>query len=433
MINGDAVPFTSTSGVGRPRVVVIGGGFAGLSAVRQLSVADADVTLVDQHAYNTFQPLLYQVATGGLNPGDVTYALRAFTSRYPNTSFRRATVTGLDPAARVVTVDEGPPLPYDYLVVGTGVTTNYFAIPGAAEHSISIYTRGGAILARDRVLSALEEVALMGDSAPAPVVVVVGGGATGVEMAGALAELRNEAVPVAYPEIDVADVHIVLIEMSDSVLGPFHPRLRSYAAKALRKRGVDLRLGTSVQEVRANEVVVRHADGGTEVIPTAATIWATGVTAVPVVGDWQLPTGRGGRVLVEPDLRVKGFPEVFAVGDVAGTDQPLAQLAQPAIQGGKHAGVQIRRLIAGAATEEFHYKDKGTMATIGRSDAVVQLPFGLRLKGFIAWVAWLGLHIVTLVGNRNRLATMINLSVRYFTWPRSLNIVVGDPVQTPTR
>ena len=433
MTGVDTAPATSTSRVGRPRVVVIGGGFAGLSAVRQLSVADADVTLVDQHAYNTFQPLLYQVATGGLNPGDVTYALRAFTSRYRNTSFRRATVTGLDPVARVVTVDEGPPLPYDYLVVGTGVTTNYFAIPGAAEHSISIYTRGGAILARDRVLSALEEVALMGDSAPAPVVVVVGGGATGVEMAGALAELRNEAVPVAYPEIDVADVHIVLIEMSDSVLGPFHPRLRSYAAKALRKRGVDLRLGTSVQEVRANEVVVRHADGGTEVIPTAATIWATGVTAVPVVGDWQLPTGRGGRVLVEPDLRVKGFPEVFAVGDDAGNDQPLAQLAQPAIQGGKHAGVQIRRLIAGAATEEFHYKDKGTMATIGRSDAVVQLPSGLRLKGFIAWVAWLGLHIVTLVGNRNRLATMINLSVRYFTWPRSLNIVVGDPVQTPTR
>ncbi len=415
----------------RPRVVVVGGGFAGLSAVRQLSVADADVTLVDKHAYNTFQPLLYQVATGGLNPGDVTYALRAFTSRYRNTGFRRATVTTVDPDARLVHLDEGEPLPYDYLVVSTGVATNYFGIDGAAEHSLSIYTRAGAIAVRDRVLSALERVALHGTQVASPVVVVVGGGATGVEMAGALAELRNEAVPLAYPEIDVDDIQIVLVEMSDAVLGPFHPRLRDYAAKALRKRGVDLRLGTSVKQVREHAVVVQGPDGSLEEIATSAVIWATGVTAVPVVGDWHLPTGRGGRVSVGPDLRVQGHPEIFAVGDVSGADLPLAQLAQPAIQGGKHAGVQIRRLLAGAATEEFHYKDKGTMATIGRSDAVVELPFGLRLKGFVAWVAWLGLHIVTLVGNRNRLATLINLSVRYFTWPRSLNIVVGDPVRTP--
>ncbi len=417
----------------RPRVVVVGGGFAGLAAVRQLSVADADVILVDRHPYNTFQPLLYQVATGGLNPGDVTYALRAYASRYRNTTFRRAAVTGVDPVAHLVHLDEGSPLPYDYLIVSTGVATNYFGIPGAAAHSITIYTRAGAIAARDRVLTALERVSAHRDTAPAPVFVVVGGGATGVEMAGALAELRNEAVPVAYPEIDVDDVRIVLVEMSDAVLGPFHPKLRDYAAKALRKRGVDLRLGTSVKEVGPFEVVVQGPDGATETIPSAATIWATGVTAVPVVGDWHLPTGPGGRVLVEPDLRITGFPEVFAVGDVAATGQPLAQLAQPAIQGGKHAGIQIRRLLAGATTQEFHYKDKGTMATIGRSDAVVQLPFGLRLKGFLAWVSWLGLHIVTLVGNRNRLATLINLSVRYFTWPRSLNIVVGDPVDTPAR
>jgi NADH dehydrogenase len=414
-------------------VVVVGGGFAGLSAVRQLGVADADVTLVDRHAYNTFQPLLYQVATGGLNPGDVTYTLRAFTSRFRNTAFRRATVLGIDTVAKLVQVDQGPPLPYDYLILSVGVATNYFGIPGAEENSLTIYTRAGAISARDRVLSALEQVALGAADAPAPVVVVVGGGATGVEMAGALAELRNEALPVAYPEIDLDEVKIVLVEMSDAVLGPFHPKLRDYAARALRKRDVDLRLSTSVKEVRQDAVVVQGPDGSTEVIPAALTIWATGVTAVPVVGGWKLPTGRGGRIQVEPDLRVVGHPDVFAVGDVSGQENALAQLAQPAIQGGKHAGVQIRRLIAGAQTEEFHYKNKGTMATIGRNDAVVELPQGLRMRGMIAWLAWLGLHIVTLVGNRNRLATLINLSVRYFTWPRSLNIVVGDPVETPSR
>ena len=414
------------SGRQRPRVVVIGGGFAGLSAVRELSVANADVTLVDRNPYNTFQPLLYQVATGGLNPGDVTYSLRAFTSRYRNTAFRRATETTVDPVARLVHVEGGESLPYDYLVVSCGVATNYFGIPGAAEHSISIYTRSGAIEARDRMLGTLEDLAQRVEGTPAPVMVVVGGGATGVEMAGALAELRNLAVPVAYPEIDVNDVRVVLVEMSDVVLAPFHPNLRTYAAKALRQRGVELRLGTSVQQVRPDSVVVQGPDGEPEVIAAALTIWATGVTGVSVIGDWQLPTGRGGRVDVGPDLRVNGYREIFAVGDIAATDQPLAQLAQPAIQGGKHAGVQIRRLIAGATSQPFHYKNKGTMATIGRSDAVVELPFGLRLRGVIAWLAWLGLHIVTLVGNRNRLATLINLSVRYFTWPRSLNIVVGD-------
>ena len=414
-------------------MVVIGGGFAGLSAVRELAVADVEVTLVDRHPYNTFQPLLYQVATGGLNPGDVTYALRAFISRYRNATFVRASVTSVDPQAQLVHTDESGPLPYDYLVVACGVATNYFDIPGAAEHSISIYTRAGAIAARDRVLSALEKVSLRRTDTPAPVVVVVGGGATGVEMAGALAELRNEAIPLAYPEIQVGEVQIILAEMGEHVLGPFHPSLRRYAAGALRRRGVDLRLGTSLQAVNADSVVVRGPSGESQTISCVATIWATGVSAAPVVRDWNLPTGPGGRIPVGADLRVVGCPQIFAVGDVAATEHPLPQLAQPAIQSGKHAGVQIRRLLAGAPSQAFHYKDKGIMATIGRSAAVVQLPFGLRMRGLPAWLVWLALHILTLVGNRNRLATMINLSVRYFTWPRSLNIVVGDPVDTPLR
>lgn len=413
----------------RPRVVVVGGGFAGLAAVRQLSVADVDVLLVDQNGYTTFQPLLYQVATGGLNPGDVTYALRAFTSRYRNARFRRARVTKVDPDAKLVHVDEGDPIAYDYLIISTGVTANHFGIAGAEEHSETIYTRGTAIKARDLIVSALEDAAAGTLSAKEPVYVVVGGGATGVEMAGTLAELRNGAVPIAYPDFDVDRVKVVMVEMSDDVLGPFHPKLRKYAAKALLKRGIDLRLDTAVKEVHEDSVVVQRKGEEPETIPAAVTIWATGVTAEPIVGDWGLPTGKGGRIETDPDLRVKGYPEIFAVGDVGvNPDNPLPQLAQPAIQGGKHAGVQIRRILVGAPTEPFEYRDKGTMATIGRSDAVVQLPFGLRMKGFPAWLAWLALHLVELMGGRNRIASLINLSVRYLSWPRSLNIVVGDHV-----
>ncbi len=230
------------------------------------------------------------------------------------------------------------PEPYDYLIIGCGVTANYFGIDGAQEHALTIYTRSGAIKTRDRILTAIEDAAQDRDGAPDPTVVVVGGGATGVEMAGSLAELRNAAVPIAYRTLDISRVHIVLVEMMDVVLGPFHPKLQAYAAKELRERGVDLRLGTSVQQVREDAVVVKGPDGEEQTIAAAAVVWATGITAAPIVGDWGLPTGRGGRIDVGPDLRVTGHPEIFAVGDVALDPENLPQVAQPAIQGGKHAG-----------------------------------------------------------------------------------------------
>jgi NADH dehydrogenase len=323
-----------------------------------------------------------------------------------------------------VEVEGLDPVPYDFLIICCGVTANFFGIPGAQEHARAIYTRQGAIDVRDRVLTAVEDAAQGRPGAPEPTVVVVGGGATGVEMSGALAELRNAAVPIAYPTLDVERVKIILVEMLDHVLSPFHPKLQQYAVRQLDKRGVDVRLSTSVQEVRPDAVVVKGPDGE-ETIPAAVTVWASGITAKPIVGGWGLPEGKGGAIEVDADLRVKGHPDIFCVGDVAADGLP--QVAQPAIQGGKHAGVQIRRILAGSPTEPFHYFDKGTMATIGRSDAVVQFPFGLRLRGTIAWLAWLGLHLFELMGGRNRLAAMINLSVRYFSWPRSLNIVVGDP------
>ncbi|MFC5995778.1 NAD(P)/FAD-dependent oxidoreductase [Pseudonocardia hispaniensis] len=409
---------------GRPRVIVVGAGFAGLAAVRELRDADVDVLLLDRDPFNTFQPLLYQVATGGLNPGDITYSLRAFAARFPHARFRRATVTGVDTAQRRVRLDSGVEVGYDYLILCCGVVANYFGIPGAEENAWTIYSRRSAIAVRDRVLSNLESVAQGREGAVEPVVVVVGGGATGVEMAGALAELRNSGLPLAYPELDPRRARVVLVEMADTLLAPFHPTLRSYAARALRERGVDLRLGTAVRQVRPDSVVL--SDG--ECLPSAVTVWATGVRACDQVAMWGLRQGPGGRIQVEADMRVVGQPDVFAVGDVAARgDDPLPQLAQPAIQGGRHAARQVRRLARGEPTEPFSYRDKGIMATIGRSDAVVQLPGRVRMRGFVAWVAWLGLHVLALMSNRNRLATMANLAVRYLTWKRTANVIVGDP------
>jgi NADH dehydrogenase len=408
----------------RPRVVVVGGGFAGMSAVRELKDADADVLLLDRNPYNTFQPLLYQVATGGLNPGDVTYALRAYAARFRNARFRRGSVVGLDPEKREVLVDDGTTEPYDYLVICCGVTANYFGVPGAQEHARTIYTRKAALEVRDRVLSNIEAYAQGREGALEPTTVIVGGGATGVEMAGALAELRNNALPRAYPELDRDRARVVLVEMTEHVLAPFAPKLREYTAKELRDRGVELRMGTSVEEVHEDGVLL--SDG--ERLGAAATIWATGVKVHDQVSTWGLPQGRGGRIQVQPDLRVVGHDDIFAVGDVAAPQEwAPPQLAQPAIQGGRHAGAQIKRLLAGSPTQPFRYKDRGIMATIGRSDAVVQLPRGIKMGGFLAWVAWLVLHILYLVGNRNRLATMANLSVRYLTWPGMQNVIVGDP------
>jgi NADH dehydrogenase len=408
----------------RPRIVVVGGGFAGLSAVRALKGADVEVLLLDDDLYNTFQPLLYEVATGGLNPGDVTYPLRTYVARHRNARFRRARVSGLDPERRRVRTDRGEEVGYDYLVLCCGVTANYFGIPGAAEHARTLYTRRAAIEVRDLMLGNLEAVAQGRPEAAEPVAVIVGAGPTGVEMAGTLAELRNIALPVTYPELDLGRVRVILVEMTDRVLGPFAPRLRRYTAKQLRKRGVELRLGTAVKEVHPDGVLL----GDGERLPSAVTIWATGIKVDDQVAGWGLPQGRGGRVQVEPDMRVVGHPEVFAVGDVAASvDGALPQLAQPAIQGGRHAGVQIRRLLAGQPTEPLAYRDLGTMATIGRNAAVAQFPRGLWLTGRIAWAAWVGLHVLRLLGYRNRLATLANLSVRYLAWPGRLNLIVGDP------
>jgi NADH dehydrogenase len=410
----------------RPRVLVLGAGFAGVAAVKALKGAPVDVTLVDRNGFNTFQPLLYQVATGGLNPGDVTYAARALTARQDNVGFRKGEVVNVDADTKTVTLADDSKLSYDYLILGTGVTTNYFGVPGAAEHALPLYTREQALRVRDDIFNKLERLAQAtadGYRADDPTVVIVGAGATGVEMAGTMAEMGHTAMRIAYPELRERKARVVLVEMGPHVLAPFHPKLRDYTARCLEKRGVDLRLNTAVKAVDESGVTL---DNG-EHIHAGTVIWAAGVSAPELVQKWGLPQGRGGRIEVGTDLSLREHPEVFVAGDLAvDPDNPLPQLAQPAMQGGRHAARQIRRLVEGQPTEPFQYHDKGTMATIARGSAIAQLRGNLRLRGLIAWLAWLGLHIYFLLGGRNRMVTLLNLSARYLTWPRNLNVIVGD-------
>ena len=409
------------TGDGAARVVVAGAGFGGLAAVRRLARAGTQTTLIDRNIYATFQPLLYEVATAGLSSSDVAYPARAESRRH-HAAFRHAELAGIDPAARQITLAGGATLGYDYLILATGVAAAYHGIPGAADYSLGLYTRHDAIVLRDRIMTSLERLSLAGQRGEAAMT-VIGGGATGVELAGSVADLRNIALATAYPEIDRDRVHVALIEQAPALLGPFHPALRDYTRRQLIKRGVDVRLGTAIREITPSQVVL--ADGS--VLASDITVWAAGVGAPDAVGQWGLPQGRGGRILTGPDLRVKGHDRIFAIGDIALIeDQPLPQLAQPALQMGKHAAGQIRRLEAGQPTVPFRYRDKGTMATIGYRSAVVELPRRVRIHGTIAWLAWLALHLITLLGGRNRITALVNMSWRYLTWRRGGGLIVGD-------
>jgi NADH dehydrogenase len=400
-------------------VVICGAGFAGLAAISRLTRAGMRVTLVDRHLYSTFQPLLYQVATAGLNPGDVAYPAGGFGGRY-GAIFRYGELATIDPASRRIKLSNGLELGYDYLVIATGVSAAYHGIKGAVDHTFALYTRTDAIALRDHLMAAFERLSV--DSADLHIT-VAGGGATGVELAGTLAELSATVLRATFPDVDPARVHVRLIEMASALLGGFNDKLREYARVQLEKRGVDVRLNTRIAEITGQQV--RLADG--ENLPSDLTVWAAGVGAPDAMEGWGLPQGQGGRILVGPDLRVRGQDRIFAVGDIAvNPDHPTPQLAQPAMQMGRHAATQIVRLQRQDATQPFTYHDKGIMATIGRRSAVVQLARGLRLTGTLAWLSWLGLHLFYLLGGRNRVSTMINLAYRYIAWGHGGAVIVGD-------
>ena len=420
---GEGEPGPASAGAAR--VVVVGAGFGGLAAVRRLTRSGMQTTLVDRNVYSTFQPLLYEVATAGLTSSDVAYPARSESRRY-RAAFRHGELASIDPAARQIVLADGVKLGYDYLVLATGVAAAYHGIPGAAEFSLALYTRHDAIVLRDRIMVGLERISHAG-MADDVSITVIGGGATGVELAGSLADLRNIALAASYPEIDRTRIHISLVERAPALLGPFHPALREYARHQLVKRGVEVRLGTAIREITPDRVLL--ADGS--VLASDATVWAAGVAAPDLVSGWGLPQADGGRIRIGADLRVAEHERIFAVGDIALIDgQPLPQLAQPALQMGKHAADQIRALDQGKPTAPFRYRDKGTMATIGYRSAVVEMPHRVRMRGTLAWLVWLALHLITLLGGRNRISATVNMSARYLTWQRGGGLIVGDGLST---
>ena len=413
----------------RPHVVIVGAGFGGLAAAKALADADVDVTVVDQRNHHTFQPLLYQVATAGLGVDDICYATRGIFHRQDNARAVQGRLTGLDPDTRVVHLADGEPLPYDHLVLALGAVTADYGVPGVAEHAFGLKNAEEARAIRSHVLQRFEAADRMTDRAEraaAMTVVVAGGGPTGVEMAGGFAELFHRVLDRDFPDLDLTDARVVLVEGQDRVLGTFSPKLGTKAERTLETMGVEVRTGVNVERVEPG--VVMLADGTT--IPADTLVWAAGVRIQIVrnAAALGLETGRGGRVVVDEHLRLPDHPEVFVIGDLAAAtldDGSLVpQVAPGAIQGGEHAA----KLIAGETPAPFRYKDKGSMATIGRNAAVVEFPSGRTVTGFVGWVAWLALHLFMLIGFRNRANVLVNWAWNYLTYDRGSRLIVEpDP------
>jgi NADH dehydrogenase len=412
----------------RPHVVIVGAGFGGLAAARGLDKLPVEVTLIDRQNFTTFQPLLYQVATSGLNATDVAHPVRGLFHRQRNLHVRRGEVVGIDRERKVVRLADRREVAYDHLILAVGAVATWFGVPGAADHAIPLYTLEDAVRLRNHIIERFE----VADADPAVVedgelnFVVVGGGPTGVETAGALAELFSVVFRADYPTIPVARARVILVEARDELLAPFSPSNRQAALDTLRARQVEVRLDETVAEVTPDHV--RFASG--EIVPTRTVIWAAGVKAHPLAEALGLPTTRGGRVEVGADLAVPGHDGEWAIGDVAAAPAhrgggALPQLAPVAMQSGKHVAVQIGRLLEGKPTQPFRFRDKGTMATIGRRSAVAELPGRIHLRGTTAWFAWLGLHLLYLAGLRNRLSVLLNWLWGYLTWDRGPRIILG--------
>ncbi|HZT66626.1 MAG TPA: NAD(P)/FAD-dependent oxidoreductase [Acidimicrobiales bacterium] len=414
----------------RPRVVVVGAGFGGLSCARALAEAPVEVTLVDRRNYHTFQPLLYQVATAGLDAESIAYAVRGMVHRHPALDFRVGTVVGADLDGRHIELTDGERLAYDYLVVAAGAVTADFGIPGVAEHSFPLKTLTDAMRLRAHLLEQFEwaDAHRRDEDPAATTVVVVGGGPTGVELCGGLSELIHGVLARDHPHLDLTESRIVLVEATDRLLGGFSAASAESARATLESRGVEVRLGSAVEEVTAEGV--RLAGG--EFVPTRTLVWTAGVRANPLGAALGLYLSRAGRVEVGPDLSVPGRPEVFVVGDLAAASdeqgQVYPQLAPVAMQQGRHVAKVIGGRLTGRSPGRFHYVNKGVMATIGRNAAVAELPFGIRVRGFPAWIAWLALHLVYLIGFRNRATVLLDWSWNYLTYQRGARLIV--PVLT---
>jgi NADH:ubiquinone reductase (H+-translocating) len=413
----------------RPRVIIVGAGFGGLSCAKKLDGEPIDVVLLDQHNYHLFTPLLYQVATGLLNPSDIAYPLRTIFRHSPNVRFRQATVTGVDLAGKVVKLDAAPALPYDYLVLATGSTDNYFGNEQVAQVSLGLKALEDAVRLRNHVLTCLERA----DAEPDPesrrgllTFVIVGGGPTGVESSGALIELMKIVAGKDYHQISRAEIRVILVEGTDRLLNAFSARLGRYARRVLDRRGVEVRTGTLVKTANGHSVML--ADG--TAIACSTIIWSAGVRPNDPVGDAAVPRFRNARIEVDAFLRIPNAPGAFAIGDAASpaiAERELPMLSPPAMQGGRYVARAIIDEVASVSTQRqpFHYLDKGTMATIGRNAGVAHLPGGLEFTGFIGWLTWLFVHIYYLIGFRNRINALASWAWDYLRHDRPIRIILA--------
>jgi NADH dehydrogenase len=408
-------------------VVIVGAGFGGLWAARALARAPVDVVLLDRQNYHLFQPLLYQVATAGLEPEQIARPVRAILRGQRNFEFRLCEVTGLDPGARRLETSAGP-VSYDYLVLAIGGTINWFGKETLRRHALALKDIPGALAIRDHVLACFEYAALETDPDRRRALLtfaVVGGGPTGVEMAGALSELVRLVLARDFPRVDLKDTRILLLEAGSRLLTAMPERLGAAAAETLWRKHVEVRFGAAVADY--DGAALRLTSG--ESIPTRTLIWAAGVRAAPLGAHLGLPTGVQGRVRVTPTLQVDGHPEIFVIGDAALVGDggaPLPLLAQPAMQMGGRAARNIAALIAGRAPQPFRFRDPGTLATIGRNAAVAYIG-GLGFTGFAAWVVWLVVHLIQLIGFRNKLVVLINWAWDYFAYERASRLVGPRP------
>jgi NADH:ubiquinone reductase (H+-translocating) len=409
--------------------VVLGGGFGGLWAVRALDGVDADVILVDRHNHHLFQPLLYQVATAGLAAPSIAAPLRYMLRRQRNVTVLQGAARATDPAQRVVTVDDRE-VPYDRLIIATGSTHAYFGHDEWAAHAPALKTLSDALSIRERILTAFERAEAEPDPATREewlTFVVVGGGPTGVELAGTLAEIARHTLPREFRRINPASARILLVEAAPKILTTFDDMLSASAKRQLERLGVTVWTGRAVTDISASAVTLGH-----DRIAARTVLWAAGVAASPLGRMLGVPVDRAGRVLVQPDLTVPGHPDIHVIGDLASlrdpaTGQPVPGVAPAAKQMGTYVGRALRAALKGrsAPMPPFRYRDYGALATIGRRAAVVQLG-RLRLRGILAWWFWVVVHLFYLIGFRNRLVVMIDWAWAYMTYARAARIVISD-------
>jgi NADH:quinone reductase (non-electrogenic) len=415
----------------RPRVVIAGAGFAGLTCARALQVAAVDVLLIDRHNYHLFTPLLYQVASALLDPGEIARPVRELIRPLDNVDFRQAEVTGADLERRQLLTNRGP-VPYDYLVLATGSRSDYFGNASLAKHAFGLKELHEGLALRNRVLAQFEASQWVTDPEQRRTMLtfaVVGGGPTGVEMAGALSELIRLVLRKDYRNLKLDEVRVLLLEAGGSLLATFEPPLREAARKSLEKKHVEVVLEAKVEGV--TESAIRLA-GGRE-IPAGTVVWTAGVRASDIGGAIGLEVGRQGRIRVDSTLQIPGHPIVFVIGDLAGaTDaadrgKPLPMLIPVAMQEGRQVAATIAELVWNGGAKAFRYKDPGIMATIGRNSAVAELG-RVRLSGFFGWLMWLGVHLVNVISFRSRIVVLVNWAWDYLFYDRPIRLIVraGD-------